>query len=169
MARIKPTMGKLESLEDVNIALRDIGLAENELSAIDNQMHKEISDIKTSAAKKGEPLRKFIAETSAKVQAFSDYNKADLFKDRKSCELSFGVFGYRKSTSISVKKTTLDLLHRFGFERFIRIKEEPDKEKMAELSDEDLEQVDASRKVKDDFFCESKHEEVNKELLKNAV
>ncbi len=169
MARIKPTTGKLETLEDVNLALRDIGLAENELSAIDADMHKKISDIKTDAAKKGEPLRKFIAEVSAKIQAFSDYNKSDLFKDRKSCDLSFGIFGYRKSTSISIKKTTLELLHKFNLTSFIRVKEEPDKEKMADLSDEDLGKVDAARKIKDDFFCEAKLEEVNKELLKNAV
>ena len=33
--RIKPQVGKLESLDDVNLALRDIGLMEKELDAID--------------------------------------------------------------------------------------------------------------------------------------
>ena len=39
---------------------------------------------------------------------------------------------------------------------------------MAELTDEALLQVDAVRKVTDDFFCEADTEEVNKDLLKSA-
>jgi hypothetical protein len=54
-------------------------------------------------------------------------------------------------------------------DRFIRIKEEPDKEALAELEDDALAQVDAVRKVKDAFFREANKEEVNKELLKEQV
>ena len=100
MARIKPMTGKLESLEDVNLALRDIGLAERELTQIDTEAHKKIAEIKTAATEKGEALRKRIAELSTKIQAYSDYNRDELFKDRKTVELSFGIFGYRKSTKM---------------------------------------------------------------------
>ena len=168
MARIKPMNGKLESLEDVNMALRDIGLAERELLQIDTEANKRIAEIKTEAAEKGEPLRKKIAELSAKIQAYSDYNRDDLFKDRKTVELSFGIFGYRKSTKISVKKTTVDLLRKLNLLNCIRVKEEPDKEAMAALDDETLGQLDAVRKITDDFFCESNTEEVNADLLKSA-
>ena len=98
--RIKPQTGKIESLDDVNIALRDIGLAERELSAIDSAAIKDIAAIKSKAAKDGEALRNRIAEISAKIQAYAEYNRDDLFKDRKSIELSFGVIGFRKSTKI---------------------------------------------------------------------
>jgi phage host-nuclease inhibitor protein Gam len=60
-------------------------------------------------------------------------------------------------------------LRKLGFSKYIRVKEEPDKEAMAELDDESLAQVDAVRKVKDAFFCEANKEEVNKELLKEQV
>jgi phage host-nuclease inhibitor protein Gam len=112
MARYKPTPGKLETLEDVNGALREIGLLERELESIDGEAQKQIGETKASAAKQGEPLRKKITELSEKVNAFAEYNKADLFKDRKSVDLIVGVFGFRKSTSISVKKTTVALLVR---------------------------------------------------------
>ena len=128
MARIKPMTGKLESLEDVNLALRDIGLAERELTQIDTEAHKKIAEIKTAAAEKGEALRKRIAELSTKIQAYSDYNRDELFKDRKTVELSFGIFGYRKSTKISVKKTTVELLRKLNLLNCIRVKEEPDKD-----------------------------------------
>lgn len=166
--RIKPQVGKLESLENVNLALRDIGLKEKELDAIDSKAAKEIAEIKTRAAKDGEELRKKIAETAAKIQAYAEYNKAELFKDKKSVDLSFGKIGYRQSTKISVKKTTLELLKKLGFKSCVRIKEECDKDAMGNLSDDDLKSVDAARKVSNDFFCEANMEEVNKDLLKQA-
>jgi phage host-nuclease inhibitor protein Gam len=166
--RIKPQVGKLESLDDVNLALRDIGLKEKELDAIDSKAAKEIAEIKTRAAKDGEDLRKEIAETAAKIQAYAEYNKEDLFKDKKSVDLSFGKIGYRQSTKISVKKTTLELLKKLGFKSCVRIKEECDKDAMGNLSDDDLKSVDAARKVSNDFFCEANMEEVNKDLLKQA-
>ena len=168
MGRYKPTPEKLESLEDADNALRNIGLLERELEAIDADAQKQIGEIKAAAAKKGEPLRARISETSGKLKVYADYHRAELFKDRKSIELTFGIFGYRKSTSISVRKTTVDLLEKLGLGRYIRIDKNPDKEAMKEMDDEALAQVDSVRKVKDDFFCEPNREEVNKDLLKQA-
>lgn len=167
--RYKPTTGKLNSLDDVNIALKDIGLAERELDAIDAKAAKEIAAIKERAAHEGEDLRKTIADTSAQIAAYAEYNKAELFKTAKSIKLGFGQFGYRKSSRISVKKTTLGLLKKLGFDGCVRIKEEPDKDAMSNLTDDQLKTVDAIRKVSNDFFCESDLEEVNRELLKNGA
>lgn len=166
--RIKPQVGKLESLDDVNLALRDIGLMEKELDAIDAKAAKDIAEIKTKAAKDGEELRKEIATTAAKIQAYAEYNKAELFKDKKSVDLSFGKIGFRQSTKISVKKTTLELLKKLGFKSCVRIKEECDKDAMGNMTDEELKSVDAARKVSNDFFCEANMEEVNKDLLQRG-
>jgi phage host-nuclease inhibitor protein Gam len=169
MARLKPNVKKIESLEDANLTLKEIGLLERELEAIDGTAHKAIAEIKTAAVKAGEPIRKRITDLSALLGAFAEYNHAELFKDRKTVQVSFGIFGFRKSTSISAKKTTLDLLKKLGLTKYIRVKEEPDKEAMAAMDDETLNQVDAVRKVKDDFFCEADKEEINKDLLKEQL
>jgi phage host-nuclease inhibitor protein Gam len=169
MARYKPSPKKLESLEDVDDTLREIGLLEREIESLDAEAQKRIGDIKREAAEQGEPHRKRIAELSAKVGAFAEYNKGELFKDRKSIELSFGVFGFRKTTSIHVKKTTIDLLRRIGMTDCIRVKEEADKERLSDLDDEVLSSVDAIRKSSDTFFCEPNREEINKELLRAAI
>lgn len=169
MARLKPQVGKINTLDEANMVLKEIGLLERELESIDSEAHKEIAEIKSDAAKKGESLRKRIADDSALLGAYAEYNRTELFKDRKSVQLSFGSFGYRKSTSISIKKTTLELLKKLKLDRFIRVKEEPDKEAMADMDEDTLHQVDAVRKVKDDFFCEADKEEINKELLKEQV
>jgi phage host-nuclease inhibitor protein Gam len=169
MPRYKPQVGKIKSLEDANLVLKEIGLLEYELEHIDAEAHKKIADIKSESAKQGEGIRKRIVDLSALLGTYADYNRDELFKDRKSVALSFGSFGYRKSTAISVKKTTLELLKKLKLDKYIRVKEEPDKDAMAELGDEELARVDAVRKVKDDFFCEANKEEVNKELLKEQV
>jgi len=165
MGRLKPSVGKIETLEDANLVLKEIGLLEREIESIDAEAHKQIAEIKANAEKQGKPVRKRIADLAALLGAFAEYNREDLFKDKKTVSLSFGCFGYRKTTSISIKKTTVELLKRLGLHQYVRTKEEPDKEGMAALDDETLSQVDAVRKVKDDFFLEADKEEINKELL----
>ena len=169
MSRIKPQVGKIKTLDEANLVLKEIGLLEKELESIDSEAHKQIAEIKEEAAKKGQDIRKRITSDSALLGSYAEYNRTELFKDRKSIQLSFGSMGYRKSTSISTKKTTLELLKKLKLEKYIRIKEEVDKDAMAELLDDTLAQVDAVRKVKDDFFCEADKEEINKELLKGQV
>ncbi|MDR0709623.1 MAG: host-nuclease inhibitor Gam family protein [Spirochaetaceae bacterium] len=169
MARMKPQVGKINSLEDANLALKEIGLLEREIEGIDNAAASEIAEIKAAAAKKGEALRKRIVENANLIGAYAEYNRAELFRDKKSVDLPFGAFGYRKSTSISVKKTTLGLLKKLNLTKYIRIKEEVDKDAIAEMTNESLAQVDAVRKVKDEFYCEANKDEVNKELLKEQL
>jgi phage host-nuclease inhibitor protein Gam len=169
MARLKPSVKKIESLEDANLTLKEIGLLERELEVIDGDAHKQIAEIKTTAVKAGEPIRKRLADLSALLGAFAEYNRADLFRDKKTVQISFGIFGYRKSTSIGVRKTTLDLLEKHGLGNYIRVKKEPDKEAMSAMDDDTLSQVDAWRKVKDEFFCQADREEINKDLLKEQM
>jgi phage host-nuclease inhibitor protein Gam len=167
--RHKPSVGKIKTLEDANLALKEIGLWELELERIDAEAHKRIAEIKAESAKQGEGIRGQIVSLTTLLGAYAEYNREELFKDKKSAVLSFGEFGYRKSTSIHVKKTTLELLKKLRLDKYIRIKSEPDKEAMAELDDEALAQVDAVRKITNDFFCKANTEEVNKALLKEQV
>lgn len=182
--------GKIESLDDVNMALKDIGLAQKELDAIDAKANAEIAKIKEKALKDGESLRTKITESASKIQSYAEYNKDELFKDAKSIELSFGKIGYRKSTKISVKKTTLDMLKKLldgrklelekaeseekrnaitvlitKIQSCIRVKEEPNKESLGLMDNAFLQTVGVSRKITNDFFCEANIEEVNKDLL----
>lgn len=165
--RYKSSTTKLECVEDVDLTLKEIGLLERELESIDSAAHAKIVKIREDAATKGETLRKRIVELSGKIGAFAEYNRDELFHDKKSLELTFGTFGFRKSTSILTKKTTVDLLKKAGLFDMLNIKETPDKERMANLDDETLSQVDAVRKVKDDFFCTTNQEQINRELLKH--
>ncbi len=160
--RLKPKIEKIYSIEEANDILKEVGLLQIELDEIDAEAQRGIIAIREKALLRGESIRGRIEELSNLIGNFAQYNKEGLFSDKKSITLTFGVFGFRKSTSIHVKKSTLELLKKFKMDRFIRVKEEPNKDLMAELSDIDLAKVDAHRKNKDDFFLEANREEINK-------
>ncbi len=169
MARLKPQTKKLNSLDQVNDAIMDIATLEAQLQNIDASASERVALIKKEAAKDGENLRKRIADLSHMVGAFAEYNKDELFKDRKSISLAAGEFGYRKSTSIGIKKTTLELLKKLGLTNYVNIKETPNKDAMRELDDDTLCHVDAVRKVEDKFFVEVDREKINQDLLQREL
>ena len=192
--RYKPEGSKVESLEDVEQALTEIRNAESEIFKIDSAADVQISKIREKAAKDGEKYRNSIQTAVAKVQAYADYNKDELFKKAKSIELENGTFGYRQSTKVSVKKVTGELLHKLierkteemkaeadravkaqlkeeiaKLEVCIKVEEKLQKKAIGELSDEARLAIQAQKITEDQFFCETKKEEVNQELLKAAV
>lgn len=169
MARLKPTTKKIKNLDEVNDALIDIAQAEMQLAAIDGQATEEIVAAKERAAKSGEPFRARITDLAAMIGRFAEDNREELFKDRKSLSLTAGQIGFRKSTKISTRKTTLELLKKLGYVQYVRVSEVADKEAMRELSDEQLTQVDAVRKESDEFFCEADRERVNELLLQRGA
>lgn len=178
--RYKPTNGKVENLDDVNAALQEIKDAEAELTLIDAACDAQVSKLKEKAAKDGEPLRDLIAQRIAKIQAFAEYNRTELFTKTKSIELENGIFGYRQSTKVGIKKATLELLHKL-IERTtdkaerakllvcIKVEEKLSKAAIGELTDAQRTAIQATKKSEDSFFCETKKEEVNQNLLKQAV
>jgi phage host-nuclease inhibitor protein Gam len=80
MGRLKPSVGKIETLEDANSVLKEIGLLEREIESIDAEAHKQIAEIKADAEKQGKPVRKRIADLAALLGAFAEYNRENLFK-----------------------------------------------------------------------------------------
>ena len=91
--------------------------------------------------------------------------KASFLNLLKTINLSYGNIGFRLSTKVSVKKTTLELLKKL-FPQGLRIKEEIDKEELKTWDDSQLAQVDAAKVEQDTFFYEVNREEVNKDLMK---
>ena len=75
--------GKIESLDDVNMALKDIGLAQKELDAIDAKANAEIAKIKEKALKDGESLRTKITESASKIQSFCRIQQGRAFQGCK--------------------------------------------------------------------------------------
>lgn len=190
--RYKPeSAGKIESIADVEEAFVEIRHAESELFKIDASADVQCARIREKAAEDGAKYRTVINGAVARIQAYAEYNREELFSKSKSLELENGTFGYRQSTKVSTKKTTLELLHELINTKTLMFKEATEKEEKAklkedlaklndcvkveeklqkkaigELSAADMLAIGAAKIVEDQFFCESKKEEVNQNLLK---
>lgn len=162
------TPQQVKNLDEANAALAEIGTLNAKLSVIDAVATKKIGAIKEKAANDGEEARDRIRELESALSLYAEYNKLELFKERKSVPLAYGTIGYRLSTKVSIKKTTLELLKKLFPGRGIRIKEEVDKEELKEWEDSALASVDAAKIETDTFFYEVNQEEVNADLLKRA-
>lgn len=157
---------QVKSLDDANQALAEIGRLTMQLEAIDGKAAEKIGKIKEDAAAKGAEARDRIKDLENALTIYSEYNKGELFKDRKSIPLSYGSIGYRLSTKVSVKKTTLELLQKLFNGKGTRTKEEVDKEQLKDWEDTDLAQVDAAKVTKDTFYYEVNRDEINKNLMR---
>ncbi|HPA71679.1 MAG TPA: host-nuclease inhibitor Gam family protein [Spirochaetota bacterium] len=157
---------QIKSLEDANAALAEIGRLTLQIEAIDGKATEKIGKIKEDAAIKGKEARERIQDIETALSLYADYNKAELFQDRKSIPLTYGQIGFRMSTKVSIKRTTLELLKKLFPGKGLRVKEEVDKEQLKDWPDEDLAQVDAAKVPQDTFFYEVNRDEVNKDLLK---
>jgi phage host-nuclease inhibitor protein Gam len=157
---------KIETLEEVNNALGEIGKLECEINAISLEEQMIINAAKKDAEKHSAPLREKIADYSGRIEAFARKNKKELFTDKKSFSLAFGSFGFRKAISIEVSPKTVLLLKKLKLDKYIRvtIKEEPRKELLKEMDDASLARVKARRVEEEKFFLKADVEEPNKTL-----
>ncbi|MCB1202580.1 MAG: host-nuclease inhibitor Gam family protein [Leptospiraceae bacterium] len=163
------TPQQIKNLDEANAALAEIGVLTAKTDAIDAVATRKIGAIKEKAATDGAPHRERIKELESALSLYAEYNKSDLFKEKKTLTLAYGNIGYRFSTKVSIKtKTTLELLKKLFPGRAVRIKEEVDKEELKEWDDSELATVDAAKVEQDTFFYEVNQEQVNADLLKRV-
>lgn len=142
----------LNSFDEVDTCLKNIGEIDRELAMIEAAQNEQIDRIKAETKQRSQPLlaRKTTLETA--IKEYCTANKIEFIKAQTKT-LTFGEVGFRKSTKIMIKNiaATLQLLKDFTLTKCVRVKEEPDKEAMKELSDEQLADVGAARKVESVF------------------
>ena len=163
----KVVMAPIRDLSEADEALAEIAEIDRAIEAANHQLNEDIDSLKKETQAEIEPILQRKEILGAGLANFAELNKGDLFKDRKSRELGFGVIGFRKSTSLallrklcSTWKEVLGKLREYGFRDAIRVKEEPDKEAMSEWPKERLELVGVQRVEKDEFFYEISQEKL---------
>ncbi|MDR2172662.1 MAG: host-nuclease inhibitor Gam family protein [Burkholderiales bacterium] len=161
MARQRITGTQLDSYDDVDKALKEVGGLKRELAMIEADQNEQIDEIKAAAQEQAKPLNERVKSLETAMKEFCEANKADFMKV-KTKELTFGSVGYRLSTKIVIKKVAecIQSLKDLELFQFIRIKEEPDKEAMKDLDDGTLATVNAARKTENVFGYEIKAEEL---------
>ncbi len=153
----KPAIIPIESWQQADDILRKLGDSQLAINRAEALAKTRIDDAKKQLAVEVAPQQEQIDICVRSLEAFCSAHK-DSFRRAKSRQMNFGVVGWRKSTSIRTKKTTLELIKEFFTpskkKACIRIKETVDKEALSKLTDEELVSVDARREVKDDFYAE---------------
>lgn len=156
---------QIKSLADAGDALREIAAVERAVSEIESEANARIDRAKADAAQKSEPYKQRLKEFSEGLQVYAEYNRAELFAKRQSVELPFGFFGFRKSSELKpASKMTwakvLDKLQSLKARRFIRVKEEVNRERLRELDADQLEPYGVRLVEKETFWIETKSEEL---------
>lgn len=142
---------------EVDLSIRNIGDLQSQIAGAEQDAAEAINKVKIKLAEKTKPLQETLNWILCGLETFAASHKTD-FKDQKSLKLNFGTLGWRKSSFITIKKTTLDLIKKFLPQWLAKLcihtKESVNKEALAKLTDEQLVKVAARREEKDVFFVE---------------
>ncbi|MFA7174862.1 MAG: host-nuclease inhibitor Gam family protein [Kiritimatiellia bacterium] len=171
MARQKPkNLYPIKNLAEANTALAEIAEMKRTVKATESSMNDEIDRLKAEAEASVAPLLSKMGNLENGLLAFAEFNKDELFVDKRSKELDFGSLGYRRSKEIkpAAKKTlamVLGKIKSLGFAEAIRTKESVNKDELAQWTDEKLALVDARRVEKDTFWYEVAEQEINDQAV----
>jgi len=151
-------ISQVENWVHADLLIREIGDLEIQIEGAQEMATADINDIKAQLVKTTKPLQGRIKTITRDLEAFAVNNRQD-FGVAKSRKLSFGILGWRFSSSVSISNDiTLGLIKKV-FSRSVRksciiVKESVDKNSLAKLTEEQLASVSAQRKSKDTFFVE---------------
>ncbi|MFA5187014.1 MAG: host-nuclease inhibitor Gam family protein [Patescibacteria group bacterium] len=124
--------------------------------SLEAQADHMIVAVKDDLKRQSAPILEKINKHVRSLEVFCSVNRA-AFGGRQSRKMLCGVMGWRKSTSIVTKKTTLEKIKDVFKSKaagFLHVKESPDKDALAKLTDEQLADVDARRVLKEEFYAE---------------
>lgn len=162
--RCKPVLNvpTVATLEEADSMLAKIAARKRELALLELGLKESVDLLKRECAESGEPIKQDIEIMEQALVRFGESKKTELFTKRKSIPLTFGVVGFRSSTSVKpMKKTTWDQVLGFlkeasdtAFAACIRVKKEVDKDALRQLSPEKLAEVGCRMEQSDTFFYE---------------
>ncbi len=145
---------KLSGWKSVDNAVRKIGTLQRDIENAGTKATDKIEAIKAQLAEDVKAAQDGVKICTESIEAWVVAHRKEL-KNKQSRKLNHGTIGWRKSTAISVKKTTVGLLKKVlgrKASQYLHVKETPDREAMAGLTDEQLATVGARRRHKDVFF-----------------
>jgi phage host-nuclease inhibitor protein Gam len=166
---------KVEILSDynaVNKHLHDIGVNEAMIAKKEAQMNEQMQKLKERFNEETKDARAKIKVMSEEIEIFCIQNKAD-FEKKRTRTLTHGVIGFRTATPkvalLNRKynwKTVLELVKKVFVGKYVRSKEEVDKEKLLSdvsqniLTDEQLAAVGMKVDQDEKFMYEIDWEEI---------
>ena len=159
--RVKPILNvpTVTTLEEADATLARIAARKRELTLLELGLKEDVDALKLQCAEASEPVRQDIEILEQSLIRFGESQKTELFVKKRSRELTFGIIGFRASSSVkTMKKTTweqvLGLVRDAGMPECIRTKQEVDREALRQLPPERLAAVGCRLEQSDLFFYE---------------
>lgn len=148
----------LQSWEEADEVLQEIGRLDRELGKLADHQNKIIDRVKAETKDSAELFLKDKKALELALEQFCTSRKEE-FKTVRSKKLTFGTVSFRLSTRLVIKslEKTLAALKELGWTDCIRTKEEPDKEELKALGAKSaglLAQVGCKLKTEDAFGYE---------------
>lgn len=146
----------LGSWEDVDMALKAIAAANNELAVINGSMNMQIDALKEASDNMAQPYREEIKKQELLIREFVQANRNEM--KGKSRKLTFGTVGFRMSTKLALPrevKKVIALLRRNGMDDCITIKEGVNKDVLRTYAEKDILKVGGKLKKEDVFYYET--------------
>lgn len=162
----KQTTIIIASINDADRALERIGELKRHIAGAENDADEKIAEIRAELVSETKLTREALDQNEAALEAWAEANKGELFKEPRSRELNWGRVGFRmtpwKIVAIGKLKaeTIIEKIRAAKLTQLIRSKEEIDKEKALNYSNEDLAKCGLKKKQSDEFFYETKEIEV---------
>lgn len=118
--------------EEVNAAIAEIGAAQRRRDEIQTAMNDELAAVRARFEEEAAPHAGVIKELGHAVQVWCEGNRGELTRDgrTKTAKFAAGEISWRTRpprVSIRGEGIVLEALKRLGLDRFIRTKEEIDK------------------------------------------
>lgn len=127
--------GVPQTLDELNKAITEIGIAQRERDRIQADMNDALAAQREAWETQAAPHAARIKELTAGVQQYCEAHRADLTQQGKvkTAKLASGEVSWRtRPPSVSVRgaDVVIEAMKGLGLQRFIRTKEEPNKEAM---------------------------------------
>lgn len=126
---------RYQTRDEVEIAIKDIGDLNRELNRLAIEQNDRLAAITEVYAPLMNAIKEQLAPKQEAVQAWCESNRDELTQNGKTKTANFntGDVQWRQrppSVAIRGADSVIESLHTLGLERFIRVKEEPNKEAM---------------------------------------
>lgn len=134
-----------------------IGDDQAKINRMEAEAAKKVGMINEDLAKEVKPIKERIKLRLKSLEQFAELHKDDFGKIR-SRKLAHGEIGWRRSSSTSITKKTLELIKRWLPKKLqdkcITVKESVNKPALSELTKKDLNRIEAKITPKDKFFVD---------------
>ena len=174
MPRKKPVPAvPIRDLNEANRVLEEMCRLQAGLEEVDREARDGIDAFKSDAAAKATPLKQRLQELEAGLNLFAACDREHLFRERRTVQLVFGAFGWRRSSQIKPQpkwtwKKVLERVRALGLVEAVRVREDVDREALHRWSDEKLMKIGARRVQLETFWYELGRDSVSDKLALSA-